>query len=85
MVNSKKFKILSDADKEILIIALSYGLSIGFLLLTLNTGKNRDYTCKKCFKVFKPSWINYLVSPHYGGHRFMRCNHCGRYSWCKSV
>ena len=43
------------------------------------------YECKECNHKYVPSYSNVCWAPHFGRTRYMKCPHCGKYSWSKKV
>ena len=43
------------------------------------------YVCKKCGHHYVPTYQSVLWAPHINRTRYMRCPHCGKWSWQKKV
>ena len=43
------------------------------------------YVCKKCSKLYIPTYNQVLFAPHINRTRFMKCPHCKKHSWHKKV
>lgn len=43
------------------------------------------YVCKKCGHKYVPTYQSVLWAMHVGRTRYMRCPHCGKWSWQKKV
>jgi len=43
------------------------------------------YECKKCGHRYVPQYGSVFMAMHMGRTRYMRCPHCGKWSWQKKV
>ena len=77
---------LVEFELKIVILALS---SATFLLSVITAAyidyKKGKYQCKNCGKTFKPTVWQYIISPHIGSTRNLRCPSCNEKSWCKRL
>ena len=74
-------------EAELKIIVLSF--SIAAFLISIITAayadyKKRKYICNKCGHKFNPTFSKYIISPHFGRTRHLKCPYCGEKSWCKA-
>ena len=75
---------LVEFELKIMVLAVS----IATFVLSIITAayvdyKNGKYTCENCGKTFKPTVLQYIISPHMGTTRRLRCPECNEKSWCK--
>ena len=43
------------------------------------------YECEKCKHRYVPTYLQVIAAMHIGRTRFMKCPHCGKWSWNKKV
>ena len=43
------------------------------------------YECEKCKHRYVPTYFQILISMHIVRTRYMKCPHCGKWSWSKKV
>jgi DNA-directed RNA polymerase subunit RPC12/RpoP len=60
---------------------------IGVQFAVQSTLRNRfDYRCGNCGQTFSPSTLGLVLAPHrFGGMKYTRCPHCGKWSWVSPV
>ena len=44
-----------------------------------------NYKCPKCGRVFKPSFLKYVMAAHIMNTWHLECPECGEKSWCKRL
>lgn len=75
-------------EPELKVIILAFSI-INFVVSIMTAVyidcKNGKYKCKNCGKEFMPSMIHYILSPHIGSKRYLKCPECDEKSWCKKA
>ena len=70
----------------LLLMILTFGITAILVLVNLNVEREAGYyRCSHCEKSFIPSINAYLLAPHLGFSRFMKCPHCGKYGLDKKI
>ena len=58
---------------------------VGLFFSLLAEQKAGYYCCAKCGHRYVPSYLKMLGAMHAGRTRYMKCPHCGKYSWQRKV
>lgn len=67
----------------LIVIAVGF---IGNYLFQRNRSSQYDYSCDKCAETFNLPPLAGAIAPHrIGGRKWVRCPHCGAFSWATPV
>lgn len=66
------------------IIVIVLGVVFVFMTWSQRT-RYFDYQCKNCGAVFNLPFSVAVVSPHMMGRKYVKCPHCGQWSWVSPV
>lgn len=71
---------------RIILLAIAGAIFVTGLYTVMQGGRTIGYyKCRHCGEKFTPDFGPYSVSPHMIWHRYLKCPHCGKSSWCRKV
>jgi len=80
--------VLSDISEGLQIVLILIGVApiiIAAPFMLRIEQKAGYYKCSKCSHRYVPKYVSVFSAMHFGRTRFMKCPHCGKYSWQKKV
>ncbi len=71
---------------KIMLILISYAAVFGEIFLCVVVAVSIEiFECASCGKKFVPALSAYILGPHTLKKRYLKCPHCGRKCWDKSI
>ncbi len=67
---------------EVLKLAVLPYLGLIIVLLTKMMYEDTLFQCPSCKNLFKPNFIDFVLSPNQTYYKLLKCPHCNEINWC---